>query len=86
MLLPCRKIRLLVVAGFFCLAQKIAGDGFHLACIAIEKRQRLIELHLQCVDDVSQANSRGHSVKAIILGWAPASLDNYPPAVYSQLM
>ena len=64
--LPRGKIRFLVVAALLRRAQQIAGDGFHLARVEIQERGGLVELHLQSVDDVAQANSRGHGFGTII--------------------
>jgi hypothetical protein len=66
-LLPCGKIRLLAVFGIFCLTQKIAGDIFHLSCIEIQVGGEFVELDIQSVDNVVQANSRGHVLETIIL-------------------
>ena len=47
--------------------RRASVDGFHPTCVEIQKGERLIELHLQSVDDVVQANSCGHGFETIIL-------------------
>jgi hypothetical protein len=69
--LPCRKTRLLVVAGLLCLTQKNMGDGFHLAAIRIQEGGGLVELQLQGLNDIVEANSRRHRFETIILPSAP---------------
>ncbi len=64
--LRCRKIRFFVVAGLL-LTQKNVEDGFHVAVIKIQEGGVLIELHLEGIDDVVEANSRRHRFETIIL-------------------
>ena len=79
--LPFRKIGLFVVTGLFRLTLKSVGDGFHMAGVSIQKGEGLIELHLQRIDDVVQANNRGHGFEIIILLWAPVGEQKSPQKI-----
>jgi len=59
LLLPSGKVRLLA-DRLVCLAQKIIRHGLDVAGVQIQERRRLVELHLQRVDDLLQENNRGH--------------------------
>lgn len=64
-----------LLVGLLRCAKEVPGDGRDPAGVEIQIGRVFVELHLQCVDKVLEANGRGHGfVPFILTRFAPPHL------------